>query len=98
MPMKFAPARLTQIKRHGCNGRFLSAIRCASGPSCYGVIMHDVSIIERAFQLAGQCSTILEVKAELKKEGYAQVEAHLSGRKIRSELGELLKRDREDSA
>ncbi len=55
--------------------------------------MQSVSIIERAYQLAVQCSTILEVKAELKKEGYAQVEAHLSGRKIRADLSGLLKRD-----
>ena len=57
--------------------------------------MHDVSIIERAYQLAGHCSTILEVKAELKKEGYAQVEAHLTGMKIRADLSGLLKRDPE---
>ena len=55
--------------------------------------MHDVSIIERAYQLAERCSTILEVKAEMKREGYAQVEAHLTGRKIRTDLSELLKRD-----
>ena len=55
--------------------------------------MQAVSIIERAYQLAVQCSTFLEIKAELKKEGYAQVEAHLSGRKIRADLSGLLKRD-----
>jgi len=57
--------------------------------------MNSVAIIERAFQLARQSTTILEVKAGLKKEGYSQVEAHLSGRKIRSDLGELLIRDGE---
>jgi hypothetical protein len=55
--------------------------------------MQGLSIIERAYQLAAQCETIVEVKAALKKEGYAQVEAHLAGRKIRADLGELLKRD-----
>lgn len=55
--------------------------------------MQTDNIIERAYQLAVECSTILEVKAELKREGYAQVEAHLSGRKIRSDLSGLLKRD-----
>lgn len=55
--------------------------------------MHPASIIERAYQLAEQCATILEVKAKLKQEGYAQVEAHLSGRKIRADLSGLLKRD-----
>lgn len=55
--------------------------------------MQGMNIIERAFQLAAQCETIVEVKAALKKEGYSQVEAHLAGRKIRADLGELLKRD-----
>ena len=53
--------------------------------------MQPAGIIERAYELARECSTIVEVKAELKKEGYAQVEAHLSGRQIRSDLSKLLR-------
>ena len=48
--------------------------------------MEDVSIIERAFQLAPECGSIDELKRKLAREGYFQVNAHLSGRHIRSQL------------
>lgn len=62
--------------------------------------MEGVNIIERAFELAAECGSIDEVKQKLKREGYLQVEAHLSGRQIRSELmrrlsPELVRRRRE---
>ena len=44
------------------------------------------NIIERAFQLAGQCGTVMEVKDALKREGYAQVDAHLSGRGTKDQI------------
>lgn len=50
------------------------------------------TIIERAFELAGQCGSIEEVRHRLKGEGFFQVDAHLSGPKIRSELALLLDR------
>jgi hypothetical protein len=48
--------------------------------------VEGVNIIERAFALAAECGSIDEVKQRLKREGYLQVEAHLAGRQIRSEL------------
>lgn len=53
----------------------------------------DVSVIERAFQLAGSCTTIEEIKRALRDEGYAQVDAHLVGPMIRRELKALLLKD-----
>ncbi len=43
-------------------------------------------IIERAFQLAATSANVDEIKVHLRKEGYANVDAHLAGPKIRSEL------------
>jgi hypothetical protein len=48
--------------------------------------MERPNIIERAFSLAEKCGSIDEVKQQLKREGYLQVDAHLSGRQIRSEI------------
>ena len=53
----------------------------------------NVSVIERAFQLAGSCTTIEEIKRALRDEGYAQVDAHLTGPMIRRELKVLLLKD-----
>lgn len=50
------------------------------------------STIERAYQLARCSSTLADVRSALKREGYLQVEAHLSGRKIRADLEKLLRR------
>jgi len=52
--------------------------------------VEDVSIIERAFQLAPECGSIDELKRKLAREGYFQVNAHLSGRHIRSQLHDRL--------
>jgi hypothetical protein len=48
--------------------------------------MEGVNIIERAFALAPECGSVDELKQRLKREGYLQVDAHLSGRQIRSEI------------
>ena len=45
-----------------------------------------MNIIERAFAIAPECGSVDEVKRRLKLEGYLQVDAHLSGRQIRSEV------------
>jgi hypothetical protein len=50
------------------------------------------NIIQRAFAIAPECSTIEEVKRRLIREGYIQVNAHLSGRQIRREIITRLKR------
>jgi hypothetical protein len=49
--------------------------------------------IERAYELAPNCLNIDEVRAALKREGYSSVDAHLSGRIIRSDLTKLLNKD-----
>ena len=49
-------------------------------------------IIERAFQLAPNCSNIEDIRIALRREGYSNVDAHLTGRVIRADLGKLLQR------
>ncbi len=53
----------------------------------------NMSVIERAFQLAATRSTIDEIKQALRAEGYAQVDAHLTGPMIRRELKVLLQNE-----
>jgi hypothetical protein len=48
-------------------------------------------IIERAFQLAQQLASVEEIRAQLRKEGYSSVDAHLMGRKIRADLVKVIK-------
>lgn len=48
-------------------------------------------IIERAFQLAQVSATVEEIRARLQKEGYSNVDAHLMGRKIRSDLVRVMR-------
>jgi hypothetical protein len=50
-------------------------------------------VIERAFQIAPECGSIEEVRRRLIREGYFQVEAHLSGRQIRQEIKSRLDPD-----
>lgn len=49
-----------------------------------------VGTIERAYQLARESRTLEEVRQKLRREGYTQVDEHLSGGVIRSELKKLL--------
>ena len=46
--------------------------------------------VERAFQLARGSATLDELRQKLKREGYSQVEEHLSGGALRSDLKKLL--------
>lgn len=48
-------------------------------------------IIERAFQLAASSRNVEDIRSQLRKEGYANVDAHLSGAKIRSDLSKSIK-------
>jgi len=48
--------------------------------------MNERNIIQRAFEIAPECGSISEVRRRLIREGYLQVEAHLSGRQIRREV------------
>jgi len=52
--------------------------------------MNSANVIERAFQLAPECGSLGELKRRLIREGYFQVEAHLSGRQIKSQITPLL--------
>ena len=55
--------------------------------------MATPSVIERAFELAPACVSIEEIRRMLREEGYAQVDAHLGGRMIRTQLRALLRGD-----
>lgn len=49
-------------------------------------------ILERAFQLArsGQCRQLSDIHHRLKLEGFTQIQAHLDGRSIKSQLKKLM--------
>jgi hypothetical protein len=51
----------------------------------------EAGTVQRAFQLAPECSTIDEIRAKLKREGHSNIEAHLQGASIRKDLAKLLK-------
>ncbi|HEY0629716.1 MAG TPA: hypothetical protein VGD23_10350 [Sphingomicrobium sp.] len=50
-------------------------------------------IIERAFQLAEDCSTVEQIRTKLQKEGYSSVDAHLMGRSIRADLVRVIRKE-----
>ena len=49
-------------------------------------------VIERAYQLAQTSDDLEQVKKQLRKEGYSNVDAHLAGPRIRSDLNKIIKR------
>ena len=46
----------------------------------------EPNVLKRAFDIAPECGSIAEVKRRLIREGYMQVNAHLSGWQIRREI------------
>ena len=50
----------------------------------------EKGIIERAYELAPNCSSVDEVRGALRREGYSNVDGHLSGPRIRADLTKLL--------
>lgn len=48
--------------------------------------MRTQNIIERAFQLARGSSNLDEIRKVLRREGYANVDAHLGGASIKADL------------
>jgi hypothetical protein len=50
-------------------------------------------IIERAFELAreGRCTSVEDIRRTLSAEHYGQVDAHMSGFQIRSQLKNLIR-------
>ena len=51
----------------------------------------EIGTIERAFQLAPECTSVDELRFKLRKEGHFNVDAHLQGGSIRKELTKRLK-------
>lgn len=49
-------------------------------------------VIERAYQLAQSSTGVDQIRVQLRKEGYSNVDAHLAGSKIRSDLTKIIKR------
>ena len=49
-------------------------------------MQHTQNIIERAFQLAPDVTSIDEIRSTLRREGYSNVDAHLGGASIKAEL------------
>ena len=48
------------------------------------------NIILRAYELAAESQSVPEVARKLKAEGYTQVDAHLSGKLLRSQIVQRL--------
>jgi hypothetical protein len=48
--------------------------------------MQTQNIIERAFELAPSLTSVEDIRRALRREGYANVDAHLAGGAIRADL------------
>ena len=48
--------------------------------------MNTHNIIERAFQLAPDATSIDDIRKALRREGYSNVDAHLEGASIKAQL------------
>ena len=48
--------------------------------------MEGRTVVERAFEIAPEYGSISDVKRRLIDEGYTQVNAYLSGRRIRADI------------
>jgi hypothetical protein len=48
--------------------------------------MHSPTIIERAFELARDHTSVDDIRKVLRKEGYANIDAHLAGASIKADL------------
>ena len=55
-------------------------------------MQQTANIIERAFQLAPDASSVDEIRKTLRKEGYSNVDAHLAGASIKADLRKRLTR------
>jgi len=52
--------------------------------------MSQANIIERAFEIAPECQSVVEVRNKLSREGYLQVDAHLCGWMIKTQIKQRL--------
>jgi hypothetical protein len=59
-------------------------------------MLNQMNTIERAFALAstGTCRSVTDIRAQLKRECYEAVDAHLSGSMIQRQLKERLAQPR----
>lgn len=48
--------------------------------------MQPPHIVERAFQLAPEHTSVDDIRSALRREGYSNIDAHLSGASIRADL------------
>jgi hypothetical protein len=55
------------------------------------MMSQNVGVIERAFELAQRLANVEEIRTLLRREGYSDVDAHLMGRKIRSDLVKIIR-------
>ena len=51
----------------------------------------SLGVIERAFQLAQTSADVEQIRLQLRKEGYSNVDAHLAGPRIRSDLIKIIR-------
>ena len=56
------------------------------------------NIIERAFQLASDSTSIEEIRKTLRREGYSNVDAHLGGASIKADLKKRFARANESAS
>ncbi|MDP9422795.1 MAG: hypothetical protein M3Q19_08175 [Pseudomonadota bacterium] len=56
------------------------------------MIGQPAGIIKRAFELARRSANVEEIRFQLRKEGYSNVDGHLMGRKIRADLVKVIRR------
>ena len=56
--------------------------------------VNQSSLIERAFELSasGACRDIIDLERRLKREGFEGVSAHLSGKSLRRQLADAIRR------
>ena len=55
--------------------------------------VYPINVIERAYQLArtGEFAKVEHIERRLTREGYTAVAEHLSGKKMRRELNEMMR-------
>lgn len=63
-----------------------AAMLVHDGSETFEELMQNPNIIERAFQLARQSTSIEEIRKALRQEGYSNVDAHLGGPSIKADL------------
>lgn len=83
---------LARSKCHG-DGTIWLPVRCPHNTAeSDESIMHTTNVIERAYELTSCLTNIDEIRKALRREGFSNVDAHLAGPKIRSDLQKLIDR------